>query len=96
MGRFTYLPFAISFLRVHPKTRSARTCSSYFLSKKYSCSSLARCLWYSMLTAVDLEGVTFVGAAAAEDDTGDGDGEGEGSEVGGEVMLWHLMIALPS
>lgn len=36
-----------------------------------------------MLTAVDLEGVTFAGAAA-EDDTCDGDGEGDGSEVGGE------------
>lgn len=82
-SRSTYLPLPISFLRVHPKRRSARTCSSYFLSKKYSCSSLARCLWYSMLTAVDLEGVTFTGA---EDDTccDDGDGEGDGSEVGGD------------
>lgn len=34
-----------------------------------------------MLTAVDLEGVTF--AAGAEDDIWGGEGEGDGSEVGG-------------
>lgn len=34
-----------------------------------------------MLTAVDLDGVTFVGGAGDEED--EGDGEGDGSEVGG-------------
>lgn len=40
-----------------------------------------------MLTAVDLEGVTFTGAAEEEDSCegeGEGEGEGDGSEVGGE------------
>lgn len=34
-----------------------------------------------MLTAEDLDGVTFVGGAGDEED--DGDGDGDGSEVGG-------------
>jgi hypothetical protein len=44
-----------------------------------------------MLTAVDLEGVTFAGAAE-EEAACDGDGEGGGSEVGGDGGAGEVAI----